>query len=215
MTSLQAMINMGQKYKHEKCAAKGCTRPRPGLAPLCSSHQLRKSRYGHELGRSIQKKDYREELKEVSNFLEQYRDHPAVISALTFFQNWIDQAAKDEAEVGKAIFGRLYRQGIQPLDLLTEVSAVWMFAERHPYQLPDDLRLSYCLARNAARLAGLERRSYGQSTGMRHPKPTELKTTGEHIRQSLARFFVNLSVALNAKADQVMRTKQNLSIPFI
>jgi len=50
---------------------------------------------------------------------------------------------------------------------------------------------------------------------MRHPKPTELREAGEYMRQSLARFFVNLSIALNAKAEQALRTKQDLNLPFI
>ena len=62
MTSLVAMLAMGNKHKHEKCAAKGCTRSRPGLAPLCTAHQLRKSRYGHELAKPLQRREYKAEL---------------------------------------------------------------------------------------------------------------------------------------------------------
>ena len=49
---------------------------------------------------------------------------------------------------------------------------------------------------------------------MKHPRMNDLKATGERIRLTLARFFVNLTHVLNATADEAQVLKTNLATPF-
>jgi hypothetical protein len=50
---------------------------------------------------------------------------------------------------------------------------------------------------------------------MAHPRSIELKTTGEAIRHSLARFFVNVTLALEVKSEAAQVLKEDLKKPFV
>lgn len=158
-----------------------------------------------------------DELKEIRAFFKEYHDHPAIVSATQWFDNWLIAASNKETTVGSYIFGRLHAQSISPLDILKEVAAVWLYAHKYPNFLPDDQRLTFALARNAGRLATFERRAYGASgtKSIRHPPAREAREMGEHIRQSLARFFVHLVMALDANEAAAKAFKESLATPFI
>lgn len=152
MTSLAEMLRMGESNSRERCPANGCTKTRQGVARYCQAHHVRKVRYGDPHGRPIPQKEYLAELREVRAFFDTHSDHPALASANHYFQNWLDKAKANEAPVGQSIFGKLYREGIEPQAILTEIMAIWLYSDKHPNALPDDLRLTFCLARNVARL---------------------------------------------------------------
>ncbi len=204
-----------ERLKQFPCKAPGCHKNRRGITPYCATHEVRVARYGHPSGKPIAQKDYQEELDEVSTFLTEQANHPAVLAALAWLSKWFKEASEKKAEYGQYIFGRLQGRMITPLAVLTDVGAIWVYSQRHPYRLPDDQRLTFCYARNVARLATFERRTY-ESGGetMRHPPPRELKGTGERIRLTLSRFLVNLSLGLQAKKDHAQAFTDNLGSPF-
>jgi len=211
------MIQMGESKKHLKCEAKGCTRNRPGLAPLCVGHQLRKARYGHVHGKPLLRKEYQEELTEIRVFFGEQQDHPAIKAAQNLMNQWMDQASRNECKVSQDILKRLLHASITPHEILVEITAIWLYSRRNPLNLPDDLRLTFCLARNLGRLAGFEHRPYGPSKrqAMTHPRSVELKTFGEALRHSLARFFLNVVQALELKAQEANAAREDLRKPFI
>ena len=215
MTKLSTMMQISDKLKHLKCGVKGCNKNRRGLSPICPGHELRKYRYGHVEGIAISRKEYADELKEVQGFFSEHPDHPAITAAIHFVQQWIDEAGRKEAKAGQRIFGRLAHSDVQALDVLVEICAVWLYSDRHPHALIDDQRLTFALARNAARLAKFERKTYNGNETQKHPRPTELKESGERIRGALARFFINLNHALKAKAEKAKATHESLATPFI
>lgn len=205
---------MGQQLQHLFCEAGNCPKKRRGVSPHCHGHELRKHRYGHPLGKALERHIYKQELAEVRSFFDEQQDHPAIGAAVQLFDQWKRQAGTKEALAGQGIFLRLHNHDISSLDILIEVSAVWLYSERNPSQLPDDIRLDYAMARNAARLAGFHRKAYGTNVSQLHPRGTELRAAGDRIRQLLSRFFVNLVAALKAKADQAKATRQDLATPF-
>lgn len=215
MTSLQMMLKKAEINKTLSCPVKGCTSKRSGIAKYCSGHQNRKLRYGDVHGRPIYQKDYLKELKEVREFFIKHESHPALASAVYFFQNWMTKAAANDAAVGQKTMGRLYRDGIEPRVIVEEIVAIWLYSQKYPNSLPDDLRLTYALARNTIRLVGFSKHtSSGGNSYINNPNPNELRTVGEYIRHSMARFMLNVQHALKAEQEADTALRENLSIPF-
>ena len=215
MTSLSTMLHRAKGNKTLSCTVKGCTNNRSGIGNYCSSHKSRRTRYGDVHGRSIHQKDYLNELKDVREFFTKHESHPALASAVYFFQNWMTKAAANDAAVGQKTMGRLYRDGIEPRVIVEEIVAIWLYSQKYPNSLPDDLRLTYALARNTIRLVGFSKHtSSGGNSYINNPNPNELRTVGEYIRHSMARFMLNVQHALKAEQEADTALKENLSIPF-
>src|SRR5439155_26749001 len=96
---------------------------------------------------------------------------------------------------------RLFRQAVEPRDVLIEAAAVWSFAMRNPHTLPDDMgprgpgRLTYALGTAVAHLVprqflyvhhGGPKSARGKgSYRYKRIAPTAKKAIGEEIRQTL------------------------------
>jgi hypothetical protein len=209
------------RLSKEPCSIPHCTRNRLGVNQYCNAHSIKSLRYGHPLGRTIPRSDYQQELNEVLEMFQSHKDHPGLVSVLKWLDDWIEVASKEEAPVGNYILGRIHVKRIHgmeisALDILAEISAVWVYAHRYPQSLPDDKRLTYALARNVIRLATFEKVRYGntKTKSTKHPPALELRGVGERIRQTLALFLINVVKSLEAKAEKTKDFRNSLSIPF-
>lgn len=215
MTSLHAMLKMAESNKTLPCPVNGCTNKRTGVSRYCSAHRKRKVRYGDVNGRPINKSEYQRELLEVREFFIKHEGHPALNSGVYFFQSWMTKAAAGDASVGLKTMGKLYREGVSARECLEEVVAIWVYAMRKPMAIPDDLRLTYTLARNLIRMGKFNSKtSSGGNNYTQSPNPNELKAVGEYLRHSLARFVLNVNHALKAEHEAETSIKENLSLPF-
>ena len=216
MTTLAQLMQMAESRKHLTCTAKGCKRSRQGISPFCPTHNTRLHRYGHIDGKAIRKDEYKDERQEVEAFFVQHRGHPAISAACRFIHEWQQEAGRQEAKMGQNILVRLHHRCITPQDILVEIMAVWLYSSRNPVHLPDDRRLSYAIAWAMNRLAGHERTT--TKTGRRShrvPPQGELLETGERVRGALARLFLNMTFAINAKAEKAKADREALSQPFV
>lgn len=214
MTTIAQLNAMNQSLRHLPCTVPGCTRKRGGVSPICTTHSNRKLKYGHHNGRPIGSHEYLQEIQEVTQFFNERVNHPAIQAACTFLQQWMDEAYEGEAKVGNTIFGRLKGKQIAPLDVLTEIVALWLYSRRNPYQLPDDIRLTHAISWNLCRKAHFATRiSPNGVKATVQPRSVELRTTGERIRQTLAGFMVNLLDALEASKPR--DELAGLKVPFI
>jgi len=152
---------------------------------------------------------------EVREFFIKHEGHPALNSGVYFFQSWMTKAAAGDASVGLKTMGKLYREGVSAQECLEEVVAIWVYAMRKPMAIPDDLRLTYALARNLIRMGKFNSKtSSGGNNYTQSPNPNELKAVGEYLRHSLARFVLNVNHALKAEHEAETSIKENLSLPF-
>lgn len=197
------------------CTVPGCENLRSGLSSYCGKHHHPAVLYGHPHGRSITRKEYAKEIEEVTALLATNPDHPGLTTVLRWLNEWLTQAATGEAPCGNETFGRMHRQGLPALEILTEICAVWVYSQRNPHRLPDDMRLTYALARNPVRLATFEQATLRSGRKMtRQPKTLELRETGKRIRHTLALFLINIHDSLKRREEQTEAVRSSLSIPF-
>lgn len=220
--TLGKMREANARLSNQPCAVSGCTGNRLGVARYCKKHTTKAYAYGHPNGFPIPQASYQQELNEVRELFKEHADHPGLISVMQWMDNWIEEAAKGEALIGNYIFGRIHvkriqgREGLTTPDILAEIAAIWVYAQRFPQRLPDDQRLTFAISRNVTRLATMEKRAYGPSKQVvsRRPPVAELRGVGERIRQTLGLFLINVTESLKRKAEKAKGFKDSLSIPF-
>lgn len=174
--------------------------------------------HGHPEGRRIKPDEYQGERQEVHKFFEHHSKHAAVIAALSFFDKWLKDGAEGLEVPAKEDMHRLSTQGVTPMDMLVEVSAVWLLSRRRPRVLPDGLALTYALATS---LLYLRPRIYFEvyKNGEREMRPerysgTKRRLVGNITRSALGVFFLNLEATLEREHKE--RVEQTLAIrtPF-
>lgn len=158
--------------------------------------------------------EYAQEKKMVEIFFKDHADHPAVKAAETFIAQWLKAVAMKDAPAGNAVFARLHHCCIEPRAILTEIMATWLYSSRNEHALPDDQRLTMALARNAARLAGWNRKQYGKESASVRPKSADVRLAGDRIRAVLASFYINMKQSLDATVMHQQGLKADLSKPF-
>jgi hypothetical protein len=118
-----------------KCAVDYCNRKRFGLSHYCARHRADEYRNGHIYHGAIRRGEYRTELAEVHEFLAVNLNHRGIRKAL----DWLSWAitASFGASARREPLRRVCRwwreANVTPLDLLTELAAVFMFVQRNKH----------------------------------------------------------------------------------
>lgn len=204
----------------ETCQLPNCSRQRYGVSRWCTYHLRKQMYYGHPLGLAIPRDLYITELHEVRQLFNDNPDHPALRNLCKWFDQWIEEAANDQAVCGNWMFKRIHtkriqgKEGLDTLSLLVELAALYVFSQRYPQRLPDDARLTWALSRNLIRLSGMPKTTGKNSVGTKQPPQRDLKEGGERIRQTLSAFFANVHSSLIRKAEAAKEYKDNMSLPF-
>jgi hypothetical protein len=171
-------------------------------------HDEARRRYGHPLGRRHYRKHYAPERRAVDALFRAFPDHPDVRTACEWIAGWLRAAALgDKSRPGYVHVARLARYDVQPLDVLAEVCAVWLFAMRNPRTLPDDERTTFALAVAMLFLAPRERTAtYSYAKGERRVYKdaghTDRAAIGNALRLTLAPLLVNVVRAIEEREQQ-------------
>jgi hypothetical protein len=164
--------------------------------------------------------EYEQERKEASRFLKLHHDHPGIRSARDWLGNWLDASASgDKDQVASVHMARLKRYAISPEAILAEVAALWVFAQRNPTTLPDDVRLTIALAIGVLFLCPRERtKTYHYRSGPRRvyadSTSTERRVLGEQLRKTLALLLLNITGAIEAQHAQHEAQRATFALPF-
>jgi hypothetical protein len=163
---------------------------------------------------------YRRERKEVATLLARRSDHPGVRVAL----DWIARVMRTasvaaEKTPGQTHWARLHQSDVQPLRVLQECAAVWTFAQRNPYTLVDDHRLTWALGIAVAYLVPREFIKgylYGKGEHRRYRTVTAKarEEIGREIRDMLHPLLRGVSEAAEQDAARAQRAKEALRVPF-
>ncbi len=207
------------RNESEQCDIARCERRRHGLTRLCSMHRDRRRSFGHPEARMILPRDYMQERRDVAALFKANPEHPALLAAAAFIQQWLDASAGgDQQQPGFRHLARLHRRGITPMTILAECSAVWLHVDR--YQKPDDMRLDFALAVAMLRLAprdfvkGYQYPS-GERRYYRDAGHTDRAAIGDHLRSGLARLFVRIVVACREREERAQQQHAAESAAFV
>lgn len=177
------------------CSVSGCTLHRDGVALYCKHHAIQYRRNGHPLARPLTAKEGKKEAQEVARLLASNPEHPGIVAAA----DWLDSLLSNAKTVagttrhsaastrGSDELARLARNGVTGLQAVQAIGAVWVYLQRNPSRMPDDLSTSYAMARAFLILAPRPRR-----TTTRDPKTGEKRDYALKPRQGDLRYFANL-----------------------
>ena len=204
-----------ERNTRHKCKAISCNNPRFNLSGYCKSHFKKANLYGDPYGKSLRSSEYSKEFKDVSEIITSNIDHIATQTVLKFIQSWLDRASSGQPCVMAREIARLARADVSALDILLEASAIFLFSQRNPKSLPDDVRLSYQIGIAILRLA--EQFTYTTSNGTKaHRKPsgTDRKAIGKYLRESLGLFLFNVTAAINRHEQEERDFREKLWTPL-
>ena len=127
ITPLQAAKSRNQ---WQPCSARDCTRSRSGLALYCGYHQHAVQRYGHPLQGPIKRAQYSWTTEKVQALFKANASHPGLVAALQWVTGWMAAAldGSDPSTVATVDFQRLEANGIKPIDILQEATAMFVWS---------------------------------------------------------------------------------------
>jgi hypothetical protein len=167
----------------------------------------------------LDRRQYAPERSQVAAFLNGHIEHPAVVAALGWLNEWLEQAWMGNRTM-PAIreFQRLREHEVTALTILVEVVAVWLFSVRSPCGLPDDQRLTYAISLAVLSLAPkrtIPSPSKPDTKNQKRPTAEARRDIGEHLRRHLAPLLVNVSSALRQREEKTDIQLKELQTPFV
>ena len=207
-----------QRNAMKKCNAPGCPRTRSYLSGYCMKHKLAAYRHGHPHGRALPAKRLRPARDAVIALLAANPEHEGVKAAEKFFHDWIMRATRFERVPGAELMRRLWQSwmadGSRSIEELTKECVVtcatlWLYSLRYRYELPDDARLTYALARGCLRLGS----NVGGKDG--HLGGPELGDIGTYVRTHLGLLLVNIAYGIKDAEDTKVNARKAMAQSFI
>lgn len=206
------------------CDAPGCTMPRDGINRWCRTHLRTVRRYGHPEAGPLRPNQWAEERRQVRTLLEANEAHQGLQQALHMLKLWMAKAtADDRAYPGAEEVARIARHGASPLDVLVEVCALWSWLQGNPRAIPQggpegDRSVDFAISRAVFGLAPRPRRvSWASPNSVPYsPKArsSALAHVGQHLRQTLAPFLVNVSHHVEPPHVAAARAAEAMKAPF-
>jgi hypothetical protein len=172
-----------------------------GRSVYCQKHKSALSTYAHPEGRPIRFFEYEREYEEVSVLFRRNLDHKALKAACEWIDEFITDAEKEVHPVGNSDISRIREKGSDYIDILTELSAIWVFSQRSPKALEDDIRLTVALGIVFFKYSKREYqpvKKANSKTKVRHNhvgKSAKIYV-GKRIRQDLGAFLFNVHSAV-------------------
>jgi len=199
-----------------KCDVEACFNRRHGLGKLCTKHRQRLNLTGSVNQRSLKYKEFCHEVEEVRQLFSDMPDHPALLAAIRWLENWLHAAVykPEYTEAGYRIYvpakpyvRRLADTKADPLEMLTHICGFWRYSQRHPDKYAT--RHSYV---------------QGLGTAMLHVIPMPAKEgcipkrprteAGEAIFKELLAMLVRVDGACSRRAGQHRAQQDALRTPW-
>lgn len=191
------------------------TKSNKGRSVYCQKHKSALSKYGHPEARPIRFLEYEREYEEVSLLFRRNKDHKALKAACEWLEEFVTDAEKNVHPHGNSDISRIREKGSNYLDILTELSAIWVFSQRYPKALEDDIRLTVALGIVFFKYAKREYKpvkKVNSKTKVRHNYVAKAAKiyVGKRVRQDLGAFLFNVHSAVERVKE--LREKRRLEM---
>jgi hypothetical protein len=195
----------------------GCKAFAYRIGRFCQPHNDRAKKYGDPtMSRKLmERRHYRRERVEVRSFLKRHASHVAVEAGLAWIATWIHSGDSTGDAVNQHI-ARLREAGVKPLDILTEVAAMFLYVQRYPF-IEDGTALTFAMASAVLHLAPLPTKANWKSPkGVIWKRATgkSLRIVGETLRAALAPLLLNISKSIRALKVETKDQRGDLRAPF-
>lgn len=204
------------------CKVDGCPYPRHRIGHYCKAHGALNNRFGHPLGRTIHRMEYEMETLEVKEFLTMHSEHPGVLAALQWIDDWMESYVSSDPRLRKQdppgidLMRRMKAYGVTPLDVLTTVASLWLYSTRRPSKLPDDIRLTYAIGIALHKLVPAEKLTDWRTGKTRHAsrKTPVVRGVGLRIRDTVGALLINIATSINTRVNVKEKLKLTMAAPF-
>jgi hypothetical protein len=201
------------------CSASGCPRMRSRVGKWCSRHGQQVHTHGVPNAHRLLRREYLQEVEEVSQFLEHHANHVGVRIGIQCLQQWLDGAkAQDRGVPAYEQMARVSISRVSALDILVEVAAVWLYATRNIRALDDGEQLTYALGTAVLHLAPRAVRAVWVQ-GEQRETPRRIggparREVGQHIRDALGPLLFNVATSIDRTTLKGEDTRAALRVPF-
>lgn len=184
------------------CRVPGCSRHRDRISPYCALHARNRWFWGHPEGTQILDSEYKAQLQEVRSLINANPDHPGVKYAIDYLNRWMVAAETLGAGPCPERVAR-FRGVVNPLDILVELAAVWVFGKEHtPDRVKDDRHMRHLLGSKMLTFGKRDRELY-RSWGSRKPR-----VTGKEAREAGRLLLVEIGDLLNTIYRAVLERRK-------
>ncbi len=191
---------------------------------MCGKHKPRARTLGDATAKPVGPHEYRSEVLQVRQLFAENSTHPGLTATLRALEDWMQQArsgeglsVKEQPYPSAPEVARLVRHGVQAVDILVTVCGHLQWQRSNPHRLPSDAARDFALSRAVMKLAPrpLKQSPHQRSKGYRTiPKFAALQHLGMFLRQWLSDFLAVVQLALEQRAAQKVKLKQDLRTPF-
>lgn len=192
---------------------------RSRVGKYCAKHGQQVHNHGAPGAHRLLRRDYRQEVREVSQFLERHASHAGVQVATQFLQQWLDGArAGDRGVPAYQDIVRLAISRVSGLDMLVEVAAVWLYATRNIGAMDDGQQLTHALGTAVLHLSPRAVRAVWVQ-GEQREKPRRIggaarRMVGQYIRDTVGPLLFNVATTIDRTTLKAEDTQQALRAPF-
>lgn len=208
------------QFKGAQCECPGCDRPRKTYGIYCASHSKRSQFFGSPTQKAVSlKADYWHEYDLVEAMVHANIKHKGIQAGIEFFRSWMVYAVDNLKQVpARGALLTLSENKEDPLKLLIECAAIYLFSRWNPRRLPEERPVTYAYGRLILKKGGKlykKRVHYLSGKTQYNPvKGTDVRTTGEYIAKNLSLLFLNIAEAVEAKEATKEEDKKALSQPL-
>ena len=207
--------------ERQSCRAPDCVRQRVGISPYCLRHRKAHSFYGHPLQTKLHASRHAAEREQVAEIFSCNRDHPGILSAVQWTQQWLDNAVhQSKATLAAEDLRRLQDSGVTAQDIVIEAAAFYIYQQGNKHKFFNDAAEDVALSLAVLGLAPLGKKTTYLPNGATgstriNIKSSPRKKVGRYIRSHLIHLFINLQQVIRANRDAALTTRQAMQAPLI
>jgi len=129
-------------------------------------------------------------MEDVEKIISLNPDHPGIKRGIDFFQGFLEDAANGSGLVPcPELIARLHDAGLNPVEILIEMAALWLLHDQQKGLIKSDLHLYHLMGSRLIRFI----RYPGRTRGTQH------FACGEYVRKNVGVLLVNISRTVEKK----------------
>lgn len=218
MPTYRTIADAKAANERHPCSVDDCTNPRIGVSKYCMKHRNHFTLYGHPLQTKLHSSRHAVERQQVTEIFNSNSNHPGILSAIRWIQQWMDDAITGRAGTVLAAedLRRLHDNGVTARDIVIEAASFYIFQQWNKHKFLNDAAVDVAMSLAILSLAPLDKRSRAGTPGMVpvriRAKPR--KAVGRWIRSHLIDLFVNLQNTIESNRNAAFTTQEAMRSPL-
>jgi len=198
-----------------KCSVEGCTDRRHAMSSYCRNHREKNRRNGAPTALAIRPNELAPYEKIARKFLRFKADHPAIIAAIKWADEWLQSAALGEKHVPAQRFMQAaYDRNVSGFTIIARVLAVYLYHSYQSRRLDGGMPLRHAVGKYILNLAKL---TYTSPAGKTYPtkqSARNIREAGDYCLSTLAKWLINASRAIEEERQDRIDRVRALDLPI-